>query len=88
VDSSDHAKLPAAKTELHSLLTNKPLLDGIPLLVLGNKNDLPGSLDVDGIIEALGLKSLSGREVCCYSVSAKECVNMDVTLQWLTKHAK
>jgi hypothetical protein len=34
------------------------------------------------------LKSISNREVCCYSISAKNAVNIDITLQWLTKHAK
>ena len=34
------------------------------------------------------LKSISNREVCCYSISAKNSVNIDITLQWLTKHAK
>eukprot|EP00775_Hariotina_reticulata_P012566 gene12566-12698_t len=41
--------------ELHALLT-KPSLDGIPLLVLGNKNDLPGSLGTQQLIEKLGLQ--------------------------------
>ena len=49
---------------------------GIPVLVLGNKNDLPNSLGVEQLIEALGLKSISEREVCCYSVSCKSQVNI------------
>lgn len=32
-----------ARTQMHELLQNKSLA-GIPLLVLGNKNDLQGSL--------------------------------------------
>ena len=34
------------------------------------------------------LKSIKGREVCCYSISAKKEVNIDMTLDWLIKHAK
>lgn len=86
VDAADHDKVPLARTELHSLL-EKPQLQSIPLLVLGNKNDLPDALGVDQLIEQLGLKDLSGREVACYSVSAKNNVNMDNTLQWLIKHS-
>merc|ERR1712125_161348 len=52
VDSADPEKLPTAKKELHDLI-NKPPLAGIPLLVLGNKNDLANSLRVDDIIEQL-----------------------------------
>ena len=35
-----------------------------------------------------GLKELEGREVCCYSISAKNNVNIEITLQWLIKHSK
>eukprot|EP00160_Parvularia_atlantis_P008019 Unigene1723_Nuclearia_a/m.5295 Unigene1723_Nuclearia_a/g.5295 ORF Unigene1723_Nuclearia_a/g.5295 Unigene1723_Nuclearia_a/m.5295 type:complete len:186 (-) Unigene1723_Nuclearia_a:127-684(-) len=87
VDSADHEKLDAAKTELKNLL-EKPQLASIPILVLGNKNDLPNALAVEGVIEKMDLKAISNREVCCYSISAKNAVNIDITLQWLTKHAK
>ncbi|KAI8622064.1 P-loop containing nucleoside triphosphate hydrolase protein [Chytriomyces sp. MP71] len=86
LDSADHAKIPAARTELHTLL-DKPQLVNIPVLVLGNKNDLPGALGVEAVIDQMGLKSITNREVSCYSISAKNSVNIDLTLQWLTKHA-
>ena len=35
MDAADKAAIPVAKEELHALL-EKPVLDGIPLLVLGN----------------------------------------------------
>ena len=87
LDSADHSKIPAAKTELHNLL-EKPLLAGIPLLVLGNKNDLPGALTLDQMVEQLGLASISSREVAYYSISAKNSVNLDVTLNWLIKQGQ
>eukprot|EP00048_Salpingoeca_helianthica_P022446 m.18315 g.18315 ORF g.18315 m.18315 type:complete len:186 (-) comp7331_c0_seq1:38-595(-) len=87
LDAADTAKIGAAKEELHTLL-DKPQLGGIPLLVLGNKNDLPGALSVEQLIEAMGLKELRNREVCCYSISCKSKINIDITLQWLTKHSK
>ena len=52
IDSADQEKLEAAKTELKSLL-EKPQLAGIPVLVLGNKNDLPGALSVEQVIDRL-----------------------------------
>lgn len=86
VDAADHQALPIAREELHALL-EKPVLDGIPLLVLGNKSDLPEKLSVDELIEALDLKSVSHREVSCYGISAKEETNLDAVLQWLIKRS-
>ena len=84
VDAADKAALPVAKEELHGLL-EKQVLDGIPLLVLGNKSDLPDKLSVDELIEALDMKAISHREVSCYGISAKEETNLDAVLQWLIK---
>jgi hypothetical protein len=52
IDAADHDKLDAARTELRNLL-DKPQLAEIPVLVLGNKNDLPGALTVEEIIETM-----------------------------------
>jgi len=87
VDAADPEKFDAAKKELHDLLS-KPPLANIPVLVLGNKNDLTSAIGRDELIEQLDLKSITGREVCCYSISAKNQVNIDITLEWLIKHSK
>lgn len=71
-----------AREELHVLL-EKPALEGIPILILGNKSDLPDHLSVDELIEALNLKAITHREVSCYGISAKEETNLDAVLQWL-----
>jgi hypothetical protein len=47
--------LQVAAKELHALLA-KPSLDGIALLVLGNKNDLPGALGTQQLIQQLELQ--------------------------------
>ena len=52
VDAANQDTLGAAKTELHILL-DKPQLQGIPVLVLGNKRDLPDALDEKKLIEEL-----------------------------------
>merc|ERR1711935_125607 len=87
VDSADPDNIAVSKTELHDLLA-KPALERIPVLVLGNKNDLPESLSVDELIDKLNLKAPINREVCCYSISAKNQVNMDITIDWLIKHSR
>ena len=43
VDAADPDKIEASRNELHNLL-DRPQLAGIPILVLGNKRDLPGEI--------------------------------------------
>jgi ADP-ribosylation factor-like protein 8 len=52
VDSADHERFPESKEELFELL-ERPTLAGIPLLVLGNKNDLPEAITVEKLIDEL-----------------------------------
>jgi len=85
VDAADSDKIEASKNELLNLL-DRPQLAGIPVLVLGNKRDLPGALDEHGLIERMGLNTIQDREICCYSISCKEKDNIDITLQWLISH--
>lgn len=87
VDAADDAKLDAARNELHELVA-KPQLAGIPVLVLGNKNDLPTAVGAEALIDALDLAAVATTEVSCYSVSAKNQVNIDITLQWLIRHSR
>lgn len=75
VDAADHEKIEASRNELHSLL-DKPQLSGIPVLVLGNKNDLPNALDEQKLITELNLGAITDREICCYSISCKEQANI------------
>lgn len=86
VDIADVELIPQAKEELHSLMAH-PSLGGIPLLVLGNKSDLPEKLSVDELIDELDLKSIQHREVCCYGISAKHETNLDAVVQFLVKWA-
>lgn len=74
VDAADREAMPVVKEELHALLS-KPTLEGIPLLVLGNKSDMEDKMSVDELIEALDLKRVVHRELSCYGVSAKEYVH-------------
>jgi ADP-ribosylation factor-like protein 8 len=75
VDAADQGKLEAAKNELLQLL-DKPQLEAIPVLVLGNKKDLPEALDEGQLIEQMNLSSIQNREICCYSISCKEKSNI------------
>ena len=57
------------------------LLQGVPLLVLGNKSDLPDAYSTNELIEKMDLKAIENREVCCYIISCKKQHNIDITLQ-------
>mmetsp|Transcript_7197 Transcript_7197/g.14800 ORF Transcript_7197/g.14800 Transcript_7197/m.14800 type:complete len:151 (-) Transcript_7197:4201-4653(-) len=53
VDSANKEMFEAAKIELHDIV-GREALEGIPILFLGNKNDLPGAITkVDELIDAL-----------------------------------
>lgn len=82
VDSMDKEKFDTARFELHQLLA-QPSLVGVPLLVLGNKNDLQGHAPVNELIQALQLHNIHNRPVSCYSCSMKSQHNLDIVLQWL-----
>jgi len=86
VDSADNEKFDSARKELQELIT-KPQLQSIPLLVLGNKNDLAEAVSAEEMIKIMGLDDIQGRDVCCYSISAKNNVNIDKVLEWLISHA-
>jgi len=54
MDAADSDKFEPAKKELQDLLT-KPILQGIPLLILGNKNDLPNCIGVEDMVTVLDM---------------------------------
>ncbi|KAJ7540459.1 hypothetical protein O6H91_10G016700 [Diphasiastrum complanatum] len=87
VDAADKDNISISKNELHDLLS-KPSLNGIPLLVLGNKIDKPEHLSKQALVDQLGLQNLPDREVCCYMISCKTSSNIDVVIDWLVKHSK
>ncbi|XLT47018.1 hypothetical protein HN873_039622, partial [Arachis hypogaea] len=52
VDAADHDNIPISRNELHDLLS-KHSLNGIPLLVLGNKIDKPGDFSEQELMEQM-----------------------------------
>lgn len=61
---------------------------GIPLLILGNKNDVDGALTEEELIEELNLRVITNRKIACFSISTKTSLNIDITLKWLTSLPK
>jgi len=85
VDAADHKQLDTAREELHELIV-KPATKDIPLLVLGNKRDLPEALPEETLMQRLHLTDIADREVGFYTISAKNKENIETTIEWLINH--
>lgn len=85
VDAADHKQLDTAREELHELIV-KPATKNIPLLVLGNKRDLPEALPEETLMQRLHLTDITDREVGFYTISAKNKENIETTIEWLINH--
>ncbi|KAM6952327.1 ADP-ribosylation factor-like protein 9 isoform 3-T3 [Lycodopsis pacificus] len=68
VDSSDPKLFPVAKKHLHELLAPEPRL---PLMVLANKQDLPGSCGITDLHAALSLAEVGERRLFLISTYVK-----------------
>ncbi|XP_026772345.3 ADP-ribosylation factor-like protein 9 isoform X1 [Pangasianodon hypophthalmus] len=55
LDAADSTRFPLAKTSLHRLLASEPFL---PLVLLANKQDLPGACGVTELYESMALGSV------------------------------
>ncbi|XP_023207449.1 ADP-ribosylation factor-like protein 14 [Xiphophorus maculatus] len=55
VDSADRKRLDEARKELHRILRNHSL-KGVPLVILANKQDLPGALSPETLCQELDLR--------------------------------
>jgi GTP-binding protein SAR1 len=62
VDAADRERIPEAKTELDSLLSN-PSLENVPFVVLGNKTDMREALSEQELRASLGLMQTTGKDV-------------------------
>eukprot|EP00747_Dinoflagellata_sp_TGD_P179243 gnl/TRDRNA2_/TRDRNA2_29752_c0_seq1.p1 gnl/TRDRNA2_/TRDRNA2_29752_c0~~gnl/TRDRNA2_/TRDRNA2_29752_c0_seq1.p1 ORF type:complete len:243 (-),score=58.14 gnl/TRDRNA2_/TRDRNA2_29752_c0_seq1:91-819(-) len=60
VDSNDRGRIEETKDQLYDLLNEEELRD-VPLLVFANKQDLPGSMTADEIVNKLSLHAIRGR---------------------------
>jgi small GTP-binding protein len=81
-DSNDKARLEMAKEELHMVLADEEL-NGVPLLVFANKQDLARSLKVSDMADGLGLKKLRSRDWHIQGSSAPTGDGLFEGLDWL-----
>lgn len=84
VDATDLVRLDTCRAELAKLLVEERLF-GASLLVLANKQDLPGALSDAAIAEALDLGSIKNRHWSVQSTSAVTGAGLEAALAWLVE---
>ena len=82
VDSADTQRLDESKLWLDNVLA-QDTLQGVPLIVLANKSDLPGALNRTQIAHGLELPKLHGRHWHILSCSAITGEGLYEGLDWL-----
>ncbi|KAL0232605.1 hypothetical protein GEMRC1_011352 [Eukaryota sp. GEM-RC1] len=83
IDSSDEARFPDAKAELHRMMEENDLADAV-LLVLANKQDLPTAHTADEISQQLDLDSLRGHSWYIHGTCATKGEGLTDAFEWLT----
>nr|VZI44754.1 unnamed protein product [Spirometra erinaceieuropaei] len=64
VDSADHERMQEAKEALHAVVRD-PNLQGVPVLVAANKQDLRDALPVSAVVERLNTQALATPRNAC-----------------------
>jgi signal recognition particle receptor subunit beta len=82
VDSADGDRVEESRERLNEVLSSDDLV-GVPALVLANKQDLPGALNVYDLSQKLGLNSLRGRRWHIQGTCAGNGEGLYEGLDWL-----
>ncbi|KAJ7456922.1 ADP-ribosylation factor family-domain-containing protein [Mycena latifolia] len=88
LDAAVPERFPTVEDELHRL--HRCISSVFPLLVLANKIDLAGAVDLDAISEALGVEALAStrpsRAIAVKGISAMTGEGIEEALQWVRGH--
>lgn len=84
VDSSDRARISESRDELSWILESDEMI-GVPVVVLSNKQDLPGALPAADVAGKLGLHQLRGRN---WYIQGTCAVNGDGLFEGMNELAK
>ena len=82
IDSTDKERLDLAKQELF-ILINEEELQGVPIVILANKQDIEGALSDIEISERMGLSEIKNRPWAIFKTIAKTGVGLDNAFKWL-----
>jgi GTPase SAR1 family protein len=84
VDSSDRARVKDVRSNLHEILGEDDMADAL-LLVLANKQDLPGVMSPLEVAEQIGLYALKDREWYIQGCCATSGVGVHDGFGWLVR---
>lgn len=87
VDSNDRERLHEARDELARLL-DESSLQGVPLLVLANKQDLDNAISMNELTYELNLRNIRGREWFIQACSAIQGAGLDEGITWFCEAYK
>lgn len=87
VDSCDRNRLEESASELHSLLSHEEL-DGAAVLILANKQDMPGAMSASEVGEMLGVRQFRHRQWYMQECSAIHNIGLYEGLEWLGRSLK
>jgi signal recognition particle receptor subunit beta len=87
VDSADADRVDESRERLNEVLSSDELV-GVPLIVLANKQDLPGALNVSEMTQRLGLNTLRGRRWYIQACCAGNGEGLYEGLDWLAKEVR
>ncbi|RNF18620.1 ADP-ribosylation factor [Trypanosoma conorhini] len=85
VDAADAARFPTARKVLHGLLNEEPRLRQAVLLVLANKQDVPGAASPVELMEALGLAAVQDRTWTLMGCSAATGASLREAMAWVAQ---
>ena len=84
IDSSDNYRLDETGKELYNIL-QQPELNGMPLLIYANKQDLNLALSADEILSELNLDKINDRNWTIIACSALTKEGINEGLDWIIK---
>jgi len=87
VDCNDKERIEQAKDQLEAMLVEEKL-QGKPLLVFANKQDLPGALSTSQVVEELGLHRIRTRQWFIQASVALTGDGIYEGLDWLSEAVK
>eukprot|EP00930_Biecheleria_cincta_P086678 TRINITY_DN7594_c0_g1_i1.p1 TRINITY_DN7594_c0_g1~~TRINITY_DN7594_c0_g1_i1.p1 ORF type:complete len:205 (-),score=59.87 TRINITY_DN7594_c0_g1_i1:145-681(-) len=87
VDSSDSRRLEESSAELKELLAEDKL-QGVPILVFANKQDILQAVPAEDIWAALELGNISDRTLNIQACSAKDGTGLEEGMAWLIENRK
>ena len=82
VDSNDRDRIEMAQKELQKVLDDDNLRHA-SVLVYGNKQDLPNSMDTSEMVERMGMRTMRGRDWHVQSCTATTGDGLWEGLDWL-----